>query len=373
MSRLDSEFVRSRNSGGHSASNSDPTDTFRVIAVGVHTVSFAWRGCPRDVFPSSPTTVSSRTGEVLAIRRHGPRHRIVTDSVSGARIGCSVTPTGYSVWVEGTLSAILADCAATSLAPADGLPRGARAATELARSVGVDIPDTDRATVRRCDLAVDSAFVVPADGLTVLRGVAALNLPRHHSDVHRAPGSIVQSVAWTTGGGIALRVYDKTSEERRGGVVDDPGRVIRVERQHRPRTAKQLPADEYCAQDLAAMFAHPLSSWSDERIVIASPAEAYWIIKGLVGRPVLSGGRVLSGRVAERMMGSLMQLSAEGDAAWPNRRTALRRRRELRSVGVEVDTLAASVIELGAFFRTVSAAWEATHPGGQRLHAEKAA
>lgn len=358
MTRPHPQPVASRAPRGGPTSNSDPADTFYVAAVGVHTVSFAWRGCTPSAFPPGIATVSSRTGEVLPIERSGPRHRIIKDPVSGSRVGCSVTSNGCSTWVEGTLSGILADRKMSSLAPAHRLPAGALAAAELARSMSVALPDAHYATVRRCDLAVDFWFVVPADGLALLRGAATLSLPEYKSVVRGGRGSSnVQSVAWETARRIALRVYDKSSEERRAGATDAPGRVVRVERQHCPRSAEQVSTDEYGRQDLAAVFAHPLSSWSDERILIATPSGAYWIVKGLIGRPVLPAGRVLTPRVAERMIGSLMQLQEEGDAAWSNRRTALTRRRELRSLGVEVNPLAQTVIDVGALFRTASAAW----------------
>ncbi len=143
--------------------------------------------------------------------------------------------------------------------------------------MGVFIPDGIEATTRRCDLASDVTFVTTEDSQTFLRGVSAVNLPRWKRVVTTAPGSsVLESLAWVTTGGIQLRLYDKTEEtkRRKKGLVkrsiDLALRVVRLERQLRPKKEEQLCPAAFRAQDLAARFAGPLADAALGTVVAAT-------------------------------------------------------------------------------------------------------
>jgi hypothetical protein len=233
-------------------------------------------------------------------------------------------------------------------------------AHEIATFVGLEVPSAGDARIGRCDLAVDVSFTAPSNAQAVLRALAALNLSHLKRTVHHARDSAaVQTVEWKAAKDTALRIYERGEQELG---IDGPGGVIRIERQDRPLSARRVSADAYRAQDLAAVFAWPLRQWSEERVVIAGPEQAYFVIKHRTGKPVLPGRQVLTRRRAERLMGTAMALLFEGDAAWPNRRTAASRKRELRAVGIQVDPEANDVLDLGSLFDAVRAVWTASVP-----------
>lgn len=80
-------------------------------------------------------------------------------------------------------------------------------------------------------------------------------------------------------------------------------------------------------------------------------------MKNRIGSP-LPGGRHLTHRILEGLLGALVMLQAEGNAAFQTPRKATERRADLRAVGIVVDEQTSSIIDVGAVLRAAVAAWE---------------
>jgi hypothetical protein len=322
----------------------------------VDTVSYGFRGLPRDkaVVSFSGSRTDALTGSSINPLVTG-RSRILRAADSRTKLGLTLPPNGGPlVWTEGPLSALL-DLPA-ELGGVDRLERGEEAARALARRLGVRLAGTE-ATVRRADLTADVAFERASEGLSVLRAVAGLTLPHCKTEVvHGRASNAVETVTFRNRSGVAVRVYDKSAQRghRRG-------RLVRIERQWRPSRAGQVSPAAFAVADHASLFGRPFRSWPLDRLIVANPLDAYFVLKDRIGAPLpgkANGSpRVLTSRIAERLSGTLLWLLAEGDDAWPERRIALERRRELRSVGIEVDNDVDSVVDVGRILFSAVEAW----------------
>jgi hypothetical protein len=241
------------------------------IAHGIDTVGFAYRGINPDELrriPEKPC-FSAITGEIFPIKRLARGGWVLRDPMSGLKLGCSVDLRGrWLLWSEARLAALLAgDLKDETLATPEDLAAGEWRVRETAACMGVLIPDEVEATTRRCDLASDVVFASMERAQTFLLGLSTVNLPRWKRTVTSAPGSsVLESVWWSTSGGVQLRLYDKTEQlkeskrARYGKAIDLAARIIRLERQIRPKKANQLCPAAFSARDLAALFAGPLAT-----------------------------------------------------------------------------------------------------------------
>lgn len=260
------------------------------MANGIDTVSYAFRGFDlreaQDAFNGPRRdSISGRTINPVG------RGRTTTLTIAEERtkLGLTVTPSGDAlVWCEGSLGNVMGQ--GRVLVRGDQLAAGEVAARAVGRRLGFPL-DGYSATVRRCDLASDVAFVDRREGFAFLRGVRSLVLPRHQVRVIGARGSnAVQTVAWENRSGIQLRIYDKTAQRGEHG-----GSVVRIERQIRPPFREQASPADLARRDLSDDFGSLLRRWTLDGLVVVAPQGAYWVLKARIGQP-LPGHRTLTPR-----------------------------------------------------------------------------
>lgn len=352
-------------SGGSTLPNRGQRCAFRVIEHGIDTVGFTYNGEDIDALAGlyARSTYDLDTGEqVKRIRRKGQPWLVHPSA--GVETGYITTQTGQRlIHVEGRMSALAAaDRRVEELASHDLLLNGDNIVRGLMRRIGIELPPLLTASVHRVDLAVDVEFEQRHDGLRFLAALDTLDLPSCKRVRTTAKGSSVrESVAWKNESGFVLRAYDKGYERSKDGNVR--GGVIRLEAQRRPRAGERLRPSQLGASTLARYYGQRLEVFNLDQLVVTPPFEAYYVLQERIGTPMPGrkkdgSHRVLTHRVAERMLGTLMQLLAEGDAAFPSRRVALRRRRQLRRVGIVVDDTTESVIEIGNVIVSMIGAWK---------------
>lgn len=343
-----------------------PVQPWRVFRHGIDTVSFAWRVFDVTAALSRLTVTQPdpATGELVAPRSKGSSTWL-TDPLSGSRVGLTRSPSGVILlWCEGRLAALCADDDGNhDLAPPELLTEGARRATALVRRLGLGLPEDAPVLIRRLDLAADVSFADGVDGRAFLQALAALDCPRYkRAPVHGAGESGVENVQWRTPKRFKIvhRCYDKGVES----ATAPTGQLVRLEREWTVPSGERMDPSALAHYDLAQVFAGPLRSWvqSGVSVTAVGPYDACKLLRERVGKVKLGGnsGRLLTLRVAERMAGTIGVLSVYGDDWYGNRRTARRRRAELRKVGIEfVSDLARGVrIDVGTVLRAACAAWE---------------
>jgi len=361
---------------------SGPDEPYRVAGHGIDTVSFAWRDfdARRALRRVSVPAPDPDTGEMLNPKRKGGASWL-TDPLSGARVGVTRSPTGaLLLWCEARLAALCAgDANNHSLARPSQLPVGAATAEALASRLGFGTV-TGGTLVRRLDLATDLAFARAVDGSAFLRAVSFLDCPGYKRVPTHAKGSSeVEGVEWRTPSSyrIVQRCYDKGRESG----TAHPGRLLRLERQWWvPSRERADVASLTSAENLRRLFAGPLRAWveSAAEVVAVGPYDACTLLRERVGKPLGKNrdGRLLTLRVAERLAGTIGVLSVSGDAWYDNRRTAQRRRAELRGVGVEFvsELPAGRRVHVGSVLAAACDVWHAppqvamrtSHPGRLR-------
>ena len=358
-----------------------PVQAWRVFRHGIDTVSFAWRVF--DVTAAldrlAVTQPDPATGELVSSRSKGSSTWL-TDPLSGSRVGVTRIPTGgMLLWCEGRLAALCANDASNhDLAPPELLGEGAGRATELARRLGLALPADAPVLVRRLDprglvraarrfLAADISFAAGVDGRAFLQALAGLDCPRYkRAPVHGPGESGVENVQWRTPKSFKLvhRCYDKGVES----ATAPAGQLVRLEREWWVPSGERTEPSALADRALGELFAGPLRTWAQSGVSVMAvgPYDACKLLRERVGKVKLGGnsGRLLTLRVAERMAGTIGVLSAYGDAWYGNRRTASRRRTELRKVGIEfVADLAQGVrIDVGTVLRAACAVWETARP-----------
>lgn len=347
-----------------------PERPWKVVAFGIDTVSFAWRGF--DAHAAADRLANNiphpETGEVLPTRRKGGS-AWVTDEATGARIGLTQTPLGHSLlWCEARLAPLLGNTASDhSLATPDRLSDGAAVGAALARRLELLDGGDGGTTVRRLDLAADVEFARSVDGAAFLQAMANLDCPGYKRvPIHARGSSNVENVEWRTPKTfkVVMRCYDKGVE---AGTASS-GRLIRVERQLWVPSADRVEPSQVSDAYLARTFQGPLAAWGRGRegVTAVGPYDACALLREKVGKASLGGPparpRHLTARVAERMAGTIGVLSVAGDDWYPNRRTAQRRRAELRKIGIEfVTDLPAGVrVDVGSVIRAMCEAWAGT-------------
>lgn len=203
-------------------------------------------------------------------------------------------------------------------------PRATRSAWAPGRPQTAD-RQAGFAGVRRLDVTADLHYDSSAEGLAVLTGIAALNLPRTKLQMWRAHG-LLETVAFhgLSGGKMLARWYDKSREAGLGA----RGTVIRAEDQRRWPSQQRRGVEElttpYCRDKFQQRFT-PL--WRATKGVT-------------VGGPMVLASRladlqdegVLTPREAEQLAG--YAILHEAGAVRCSRWTEQRRRRSALDAGV---------------------------------------
>lgn len=248
------------------------------------------------------------------------------------------------VFVEGRLGAMLsASRDDRSLASAGRLPEAVEIARERIGRLLTEPQGPVR--VRRADLAADIAFRVPEDGLATLRGLAHLDVPRYKLDVWRHHGAQVETIYLRTRAGrVRARIYDKARE--RG---DTPGSLIRAEYQHQPEAAKRPSVADFIDADLSKLWRRAFGAWADSSssLVAGSLAQTHAEVVRL------AADGVLSGRVAERMLGTITLLATGAGDAVIGKRGVQRRRAELRQLGLSAEAAEPTEVAVGPIFAAI--------------------
>ncbi len=296
------------------------------------TVSFAFR--PRDealdrlsYLARRRESVNPLTGEVIRFN-DGPRGSLIASRPIGAmRLGAY--PGAGMLYAEGRLGALLAGTTEDhSLASTKGLAPGAERAKEAFAELGLVINSTT--AVRRLDLAGELHFDRPADGLSFLRALANLDIPGSKRDIWMKDAR-VETIYYRTPkrGQVRLRCYDKGVEAG----THEPGARVRLERQVRYAKAQQQTPEAIQASNLEQLYQGRLAAWTDATTDV--------VATDLLGaqQAVLErlAADLISARVAERLVGTLVLVEHFGFEWWEKRHTAQRRKRELRELGIVLD------------------------------------
>ena len=337
---------------------------FFVVGHGIDTVGFTFSGvgleslAPLYAQPSYDT----HTGEVVPLVHRGGRPWLVHPT-AGVETTYAVTPRGQRlVRVEGRLAALAAaDRGAERLADVGILGNAERVVRGLMKRMGIEVPGTASTGVHRIDLAVDVQFDERRAGLSFLGALDTLDLP--HCKRIRATAkasSVCESVTWRNGGGIVLRAYDKGYDRIREDA--QRGQRIRIETQERLRAASRPHPSALAGSALAHLYGRRFKVWNLDDLVVTPPMQAYYILKDRIGKPIpgrtkAGSQKLLTDLVAEHRLGALARLMYEGDAAWPSKRTAQSRRRDLRALGIIVDETAEAVVPMGDVIVAATAAW----------------
>jgi hypothetical protein len=346
-------------------------DGVEIVQWGIDTASFAWRPMNPRLWAhlrqpledgSLLQGVDPDTGEVIAsssVGRPDGGPVLLKEVVGGGRV--FYIPASRLVYIEGRLAALAAgDRAAQGLASPRLLGTVPyMSALEISQLL---LPDTllfEDVSLRRADLACGLGFREGAQGLAVLRGLAALDVPRRKSVTYRHDGC-VQTVNYVTPkrGQITLRCYD-------GGVhrgTHRPGELVRVEAQLRWKGAKRPDPTEWAQGDLGTIWQDKLGVWEGtEEIVVADLNAMERVIGDAVDakRLKLPAAETLLGHLAWRARGHGKNYWAERGHAhlWGRRRSAL------RSLGLVLDDTGlgaeaeAALLPLGLILRAAREAW----------------
>jgi hypothetical protein len=329
------------------------SDKFSVAACGIDTMRTGFRNCPPELRDAlrGDTVIDAHTGEVLPVVGHRTCRRV---RVGGTTLTIGLTPKGM-LWAaaEGRMAALLAGAEADRLASPADLVRAPQAAREAAYRVGVDLKDATP-VLSRADLTVDVVFDDRMYVALCLRGLDAMPLSRTTGVRHTQKGSTVPgTVDWRLREGIIARAYDKECSRQHSSEAMQP--TLRLERQWRLRQPQVI--DDLTQQQLPVEFIRPFRGWlSAGALVPAGPLAVYEALLPDVGR----------GRKLERLIGTHTLLETVGDAAFLDRRTAGRRRSELRKLGVTSTSTAGVSFDVGEVLRVAAAAWEcAVAPTGE--------
>ncbi|MGA2319481.1 MAG: hypothetical protein ABSG95_01895 [Solirubrobacteraceae bacterium] len=347
-------------------------DGVEIVQWGLDSVSFAWRPMnPRlwahlvapleDGRPlEGVDTATGLLGASSGVRRTEGGRVLVDEVVGGGRV--LYVPAARLIYIEGRLAALAAsDPDAQGLASPrllESVP--IMSALEISQLL---LPDTlifEDVSLRRADLACDLSFMDGATGLALLRGLAALDVPRRKSVTYKRDGR-VETVNYCTQklGHIKLRCYD-------GGVhrgTHRPGELVRVEAQLRFKGAARPDPSEWAQQDLGKLWQGKLAAWEGtEEVVLAGLNAMEREITDAVA------AKRLKLPAAETLIGNLrLRASGRGKDYW----TAQghdhlwgRRARTLRDLGLVLDDAdlgheaEATLLPLGRILRAVREAWD---------------
>ncbi len=310
-------------------------NSFCLGGSGVDSVSYALR--PRgsegiaalSEFYRRREFLHAGTGEVIRKARGPSGSLLVGKPINGMRIGCFPGP--GLIFAEGRLGAMLARSGDDHrLTGADQLATGEERFREALGLIGLDF-EPEPAAIRRLDLAAELRFDNPADGLSFMRAMAALDVPGLKRDIWVNKG-IVETVYHRTPkrGEVRSRVYRK---DREAGIVGQ-GVIVRLERQVRYPKAKQQTSEGISGSDLEALYRGRLEGLAKgSGSVVASNLTG---AQGMILKRCEEGA--ITARKAERMLGTLVLLDHFGREWWEKSYTVARRERELQELGIVLDT-----------------------------------
>lgn len=326
------------------------------IVHGIDSLSFSFHGLPnvREVFERS-SLLDTYTGEILPVVQSF-RNRWIKDSLSGAyvRLIQPYGPPFVKVEVRRLASLLASQVVGRQLAPVHQLLDGVERARELLLRVGIQAGETV-VRLARCDLAADITFDNTIDAQLFLKGLAGMDVPRWQGHVDRRPGSqALQTVRFSMGEGIQLRIYDVTARRLKQRISDPAlaGRVIRFERQIRKQGKEQPSVEEFLALDLSALFLDGLSSWNLELLEIGSRERRCRRLQGLLKEGSLTDA------LLDSTLGALERDCILGDEAWANRGTARRRRRRFRQLGLTAAETEDETFHIGAVLQALVDRWQ---------------
>lgn len=329
----------------------------RIAAVGIDTVSFAWRPDDEALWAAMawsasngilsapagtgwpPTMPASRVEPKRVIAQPGGAF-MLKDPVRAAR--WIVQPKHRLIYCEGRAAAILSgDLKTRSLAPASCLPRAAdlaAASFEMVAAPSAGVLTDGVACVRRLDLAADLRFdpELAAYGRAILEALAALDPGRRRkSCIWIADGQVETVTTFKRrrdggGGQMVGRCYAK---DRERGLAAPTGSWLRFEHETRYAKADQQPASEVATADLGARWAEGFEHIADlDRAVEVAPAS---VVQERIIQSAESGD--LSRETAERLLGAVAIMERRGPRWWrevgASERTGRRRAEELAEHG----------------------------------------
>jgi hypothetical protein len=222
------------------------------------------------------------------------------------------------VWVEGRPATLYGGDA--GLLPGSGLVEAEKLVRDRLRDAGAT--DARPVGLSRVDATVTVKFDRAAEGWALLRGLAALDVPRRKPDVIGRP---IETVYWLTPSGKRQeRAYDKGLES----ATARPGTHIRLEAQMRYRATDRTTAEWWNMERVREGFETRFGAMgrAAEGLHVASEQTIREQLRELVERERITPG------MAERLLGFIAAQSVGLPA--PSRRTSFRRRAELRRLGL---------------------------------------
>lgn len=223
------------------------------------------------------------------------------------------------------------------LAPPHLLVKGAEAARQLAaRILGLSQLD-GTITVQRVDLTADLRFKEPSKGQEFVWAMAHLKLPRYNEVPHQTKDPrVMEGVEWKTESNHThARIYDKGLQRKQKKLVgaEDPGNLIRVERQMTFAKAKQPSAQELATSNLRRSFLGAFQPFIDGsgKLAICGQLSALEVV-----RKAHEEGQ-LAYPTARRLSGDLLNGQVYGPNGFPSTDASQRFDRELRKLGIRFD------------------------------------
>lgn len=331
-------------------------DCLDSVRVGIDTVRYGFSCLARpDVEPLLARRVTDRrTGEVLRVRtRRDGLTREVTLPDASVTVACRPLRDGlWTTSIEGRLTAIISRSKTErTLASPSLVARGEGAAREIINELDLHIPSDAECRLRRVDLASDARFAGPADALLFHRSLSALDLPHLQRLLrYQRGGGRLESVEWRNANGVVIRAYVPSLAYP--GAHDATFEVIRIERQWRPRSEKQVAPAAFASLDLKALFGAKLP----RRNLVVAP-QAPMDALAVLSRGVADG--TLGSLEAERLFGAYGELFLAPGAFGLKGRRAAERTRKLRQVGVVgPGDSSATAVDIGAVLQALVEPWE---------------
>jgi hypothetical protein len=277
----------------------------------------------------------------------------VQDDETGARVGSY--PEYGTAFVEGRLGALLRGVEDHALTPPSAVLDGAAVAAGLLQRHGFHVGPNE-AGVRRADLAADLDFDDGRDGLALLHGFAALDVPWAKTGTEGGKGLQLETVyhRHVRSRRVQARLYDKATEAQLG----ERATRVRFERQGHYKAERMQRVDRYAAMDHRRLMVGTVDRYLSTGVVhVVTPTGAAHVV-----RAALEAG-TLTPLKASRTIGDLHLYEWYGPAAW-SRSGYYLRAGEWRKLGLAVthrDELRelADVIPLSSYFERVRERWAA--------------
>lgn len=223
------------------------------------------------------------------------------------------------------------------LASPSSLVAGGQAATALvAKLLGISKLDAE-VKVQRLDLTADLRFKEPASGQEFLWAMSFLKLPRYNEVPHRTKDPrVMEGVEWKTESNHThARIYDKGLQRKqkklKGG--EEPGKLIRVERQMTFPKAKQPKPKELAKANLRKHFLGGFQPFIDAHADLAVCGQ----VAALAAVHAARDANVLTYQAATRLAGGLLTGQVYGPDGFHSPDARQRFDRELRALGIRFE------------------------------------